>query len=76
MRSCVQLSATLRRSCNLTDGLVGGVEAHISAIRAWCLAARDGAVRLVVLVVPVVLVVLVVLVALVVLVVLLVLVVG
>lgn len=50
IRSCVHSSATMQRSCNRTDGLVG-VEAHISAMRAWCLAARDGAVVLVVLVV-------------------------
>lgn len=55
MRSCVHSSATIRRSCNRTNGLVDGVEAHISAMRAWCLAARDGgAVVLVVFVVPVV----------------------
>lgn len=50
IRSCVHSSATMQRSCNRTNGLVG-VEAHISAMRAWCLAARVGAVVLVVLVV-------------------------
>lgn len=53
MRSCVHSSATMRRSCNRTNGLVG-VEAHISEMRAWYLAARDGAVVLVVLVVLVI----------------------
>ena len=47
MRSWVHSSASMRRSCNRRDALFG-VEARISAMRAWCLAASDGGVVLVV----------------------------